>query len=152
MLSHSERSPSLSAPPITISSFLLSILLPTSTLHIQIMRFATSIAAGSALFCAVSAAPASVPSSLPNPSTNQIAQLISGAGGNLPGGSPPSSLSSAATTTLQLIAFNEMMESAFFNQLCGNISASATGYTLDGFSPNEVVKSLTAILNVSLCT
>lgn len=103
----------------------------------------------------VSAAPYSpfpLSDGFPNPNAAQLATIQQQAAGSLPNSGLPTSLSDAATTTLQLIALNEHMEVAFFNQLCGNVSVSASGgYSADGngLNRNYVIQTLTAILNVS---
>ncbi|KAH7123125.1 hypothetical protein EDB81DRAFT_913262 [Dactylonectria macrodidyma] len=64
----------------------------------------------------------------PNPSDSQERQIALQAGGKLPGGPLPKTLGSGSTTAFQLIAFNELFETAFFSSLLHNITQGVKGY------------------------
>lgn len=69
--------------------------------------------------------------------------------GTLPNGPPPPKVSKEGITTLQLIAFNELFEVAFFGELLANVTKKVHGFDIP--NPKErdfVLKSLTAILAV----
>lgn len=83
-----------------------------------------------------SAAAASIPRSFsqtnengfPKPNEQQTLAIANEAGGKLPGGSLPSGLGPTSITTLQLIAFNELFEVAYFSSLLNNLTSGACGY------------------------
>ncbi|KAH8178030.1 ferritin-like domain-containing protein [Sarocladium implicatum] len=64
----------------------------------------------------------------PKPNTKQTLLIAEQAGGKLPAASLPSGLSKTSITTLQLIAFNELFEVAYFSSLLNNLTMNATGY------------------------
>lgn len=77
-----------------------------------------------------------------NPST-QLTQIEEQAHGTLPNGSPPPPPHADSLNSLGFIAFNELMEVAFFTELIANITANVPGY--DNI-PNQ--NQVLAILNV----
>lgn len=101
-----------------------------------------------------SATAASVPRSFgqttdngfPKPNEQQTLAIAKEAGGKLPGGALPSGLGATSITTLQLIAFNEIFEVAYFSSLLNNLTSGVSGYD----PPNknaviEVVKAIRAV-------
>ncbi|KPM43036.1 hypothetical protein AK830_g3508 [Neonectria ditissima] len=68
----------------------------------------------------------------PNPSDSGEQQIALEAGGKLPGGGLPKSLGAGSTTAFQLIAFNELFETAFFGSLLNNITKGVKGYEVPG--------------------
>jgi hypothetical protein len=87
------------------------------------------------------------PPGFPNPSPAQIQQIQQQAFGTLPNGPPPAKLSAAGATNLQLIAFNEIFEVAFFNSLLNNVTSKASGYQIaDPKNYTTTVNTLKAIL------
>jgi hypothetical protein len=53
-------------------------------------------------------------------------------------------------TNLKLIAFNELFEVAYFNELLLNITTNVTGYTFSDEKDHDfVIEAFTAILAVS---
>ncbi|KAH7308709.1 late sexual development protein [Stachybotrys elegans] len=66
--------------------------------------------------------------SFPSPNNEQKKLIAEQAGGLLPNSPLPSSLDAASTTTLQLIAFNELFETAYFNSLLQNATNHSPGY------------------------
>ncbi|KAL3456574.1 hypothetical protein BJX64DRAFT_281264 [Aspergillus heterothallicus] len=83
--------------------------------------------------------PLPYPEGLPNPSPEQLQQIEKQAHGTLPGLPLPTNISAAGTTNLQLIAFNQFIEVAFFNELIYNITHAVKGYEL----PNDAEKEFT---------
>ncbi|KYG50428.1 hypothetical protein M433DRAFT_28857, partial [Acidomyces richmondensis BFW] len=77
-----------------------------------------------------------------NPST-QLTQIEEQAHGTLPNGSAPPPPHADSLNSLGFIAFNELMEVAFFTELIANITANVPGY--DNI-PNQ--NQVLAILNV----
>jgi hypothetical protein len=91
----------------------------------------TSLIGFSCLSTIVSAAPFSFPLSngFPTPSPDAINTIELAAHGSLPNGTPPPTLNNKdSLTSLQLIAFNELVEVAFFTELIANITAKYNGY------------------------
>lgn len=85
----------------------------------------------------------------PNPNSQQQQLVIANeAGGKLPNSPPPTSLGAGTTTAFQLIAFNELFETAFFSSLLNNITQGVPGYG----APAGAVPTLRAILAVSALT
>src|SRR5687767_13823553 len=84
----------------------------------------------------------------PKPNDQQVLAISQEAGGKLPGGSLPSGLAATSITTLQLIAFNELFEVAYFSSLLTNLTSGTSGYDV----PNKdaVVEVIKAIRAVSL--
>lgn len=91
-----------------------------------------------------------LPDGLPYPSPSELALVEQHAHGTLPNTSPPPVISNNGIINLQLIAFNEMFEVAFFNELVTNITENVQGYRFsDPDDKRLVVESLKAILAVS---
>jgi hypothetical protein len=104
----------------------------------------------SCLSTIVSAAPFTFPlangfPNITNPST-QLTIIEGKAHGSLPNGSPPATITNNTVTSLQLIAFNEVFEVAFFTELINNITSNADGYRIqDGFARSFILKTLIAV-------
>jgi Ferritin-like domain len=96
----------------------------------------------------VSAAPTtfSLPNGFPNPDPAAITQIEIAAHGSLPNGGPPKSINPNTITSLQLIAFNELVEVAFFTELIANITNNVKGYQFkNGDARNFALKTLKAV-------
>jgi hypothetical protein len=104
----------------------------------------------SCLSTLVSAAPFTFPlangfPNITNPST-QLTIIEDKAHGSLPNGGPPANITDNTVTSLQLIAFNEIFEVAFFTELINNITSNADGYRIqDGFARSFILKTLIAV-------
>ncbi|KAL2796559.1 hypothetical protein BJX66DRAFT_335801 [Aspergillus keveii] len=88
-----------------------------------------------------------LPDGLPNPSPEQLQKIVKEAHGTLPGLPLPTNISEAGAQNLQLIAFNQHIEVAFFDELIFNITHKVKGYELP--SPVEwefTLRSLETIL------
>jgi hypothetical protein len=83
----------------------------------------------------------------PNPNAQQKLLIANQAGGLLPGGSPPASLGANSITAFQLIAFNELFETAYFSSLLHNITSEAPGYRAK--NKKDLVKIFSTVLAVS---
>lgn len=83
----------------------------------------------------------------PTPSDAQLREISLQAGGQLPGGPLPNNLGPGSKTAFQLIAFNELFETAFFSSLLYNVTENVHGYETD--AKESVVKVLSAVLAVS---
>jgi hypothetical protein len=103
----------------------------------------------------VSSAPSSPgPSSFPlsngfpniaNPSP-QLTAIEIAAQGTLPNAPPPASVTQDTLTSLELIAFNEIFEVAFFTSLIYNITNNVPGYSIGGEGVRDfVLNALTAV-------
>lgn len=68
----------------------------------------------------------------PTPNQQQLNDIEVQAGGRLSNAPPPPKLAPSTLTALQLIAFNELFEVAFFSSLLANITSGVSGYELDG--------------------
>ena len=64
----------------------------------------------------------------PSPSADALTAIEIAAQGTLPNGPPPPSLAEDDLTSLQLIAFNEISEVAFFTELIANVTNKVPGY------------------------
>ncbi|EAU31856.1 hypothetical protein ATEG_07594 [Aspergillus terreus NIH2624] len=73
--------------------------------------------------------PRKLPDGMPNPSPEQLCDIQRRAHGTLPGLPLPETISEAGITNLQLIAFNELFEVAFFYDLLSNVTDRVEGYT-----------------------
>lgn len=90
-----------------------------------------------------------LPDGMPDPSPEQRKIIEQNAHGTLPNGPPPPVISDKGIVNLQLIAFNELFEVAFFNDLVTNITSNVTGYTFSNSTErNIVLRALKAILAV----
>ncbi|KAK5806307.1 hypothetical protein VI817_000565 [Penicillium citrinum] len=88
-----------------------------------------------------------LPDGLPYPSPSELALIEQHAHGTLPNTSPPPVISNKGIVNLQLIAFNELFEVAFFNELVTNITENVGGYRFsDPDDKSLVLASLEAIL------
>lgn len=102
------------------------------------------------------AAPAQTPVSFPlangfpDPSNEAQIEIELEAGGTLSNAPPPSNPGRDALTNLQLVAFNELFEVAFYTDLLVNITTFQSGFEIeDEFEFNFTVDALTAIQSVS---
>ena len=105
----------------------------------------------SCLSTIASAAPFSFPLSngfpnIANPSS-QLTAIEDQAHGTLPNGPPPPSITTDTETSLELIAFNEIFEVAFFTELLANITNNVSGYEIaDSNERNSVITEITAVV------
>ena len=105
------------------------------------------------LFCmstVVSAVPFSFPlaNSFPNITipSEQFTVIEETAHGSIPNGAPPPSIQANTLISLQLIAFNELFETAFFTELISNITNNVDGYRIqDGATRSFLLDTFTAI-------
>ncbi|TVY55519.1 hypothetical protein LCER1_G004277 [Lachnellula cervina] len=81
----------------------------------------------------------------PTPNAQQVVQIETQAHGSLPNGPSPSSVSSDTVTSLQLIAFNEIFETAFFSSLIQNVTNNVPGYGFNATYQDPIVETLTVI-------
>ncbi|KAL4940046.1 hypothetical protein BDV06DRAFT_224468 [Aspergillus oleicola] len=82
-----------------------------------------------------------------NPSPEQLQKIEQAAHGTLPGLPLPANLSTSGITNLQLLAFQEFVEVAFFHELIGNITRTEPGYGFVNDVEREfALRSLTTIL------
>lgn len=90
---------------------------------------------------------ASVPSDngFPMPNDQQKLAIAQQAGGLLPNAPPATSLGAGSTTAFQLIAFNELFETAYFNSLANNISNNEPGFE----APAGALDEIRAVVAVS---
>lgn len=91
----------------------------------------------------------SLANGFPNLNSTAMAEVYKLAGGTLPNGALPSSLTAGGTQALQLIAANEEFEVAYFSELLANVTNSVPGDGYDIADKDYVIKTLTAVLNVS---
>jgi hypothetical protein len=110
------------------------------------MRFSSLILSASA----ASAAPFTFPlaNGFPTLNATSLAAVYKLAGGTLPNGALPTSLTPAGTQALQLIAANEIFEVAYFSELLANVTNSVPGDGYNVADKDYVVDTLTAIVNV----
>jgi hypothetical protein len=106
----------------------------------------------SMLVTASAAAAATIPNNdgFPAPNQEQMMDIAKMAGGLLPNAPLPKSLGAGSTTAFQLIAANELFETAYFNSLLANITEGVPGYESE--NKDELVKIFTRILGVSAVT
>ena len=82
----------------------------------------------------------------PNISSNTLRDIEEQAHGTLPNSPLPTSLNATSVTVLQLIAFNEAFEVAFFTSLIQNITSNVNGYQVDSQVLREfLLATLTAV-------
>jgi len=82
----------------------------------------------------------------PTPNAQQLVQVEAQAHGSIPNGPSPSSVKDNTVTSLQLIAFNEIFETAFFTSAIQNITNNVQGYAIpNGAYRYAVLEGLTAI-------
>ena len=66
--------------------------------------------------------------------------------GSLPNGPPPAPPTQDSITSLQLIAFNELFEVAFFTELLANITNNVDGYCIDHADARDfIIEALIAV-------
>lgn len=82
----------------------------------------------------------------PNPDSAQQMVIAEQAGGKLPNSPPATSLGDNSATAFQLIAFNELFETAYFTSLINNITSGVAGYTN---APPGALDTLMAVQAVS---
>lgn len=104
----------------------------------------------SCLSTIASAAPFSFPLSngFPNVAkpSSQLTAIEQQAHGTLSNGPPPPSLTADTLTSLELIAFNELFEVAYFTELLSNVTNNIPGYQImDSNERNSVIAALTAV-------
>lgn len=110
------------------------------------MQF-SRIALASTAATLAAAAPFSypLPNGFPNLNATAMQEVFKLAGGTLPNGALPSSLKAAGVQALQLIAANELFETAYFTELISNITNKVPGYACG----KKALPSLIAVQNVS---
>jgi len=86
-----------------------------------------------------------VPNAFPTPGPQELLAIEQQAGGTLSDAPPPPFPGKDGITNLQLIAFNELFEVAFFTELIANITNSVPNYEVDAFT----MKALKAVQGVS---
>lgn len=90
-----------------------------------------------------------LPDGMPNPSPEQLREIELHAQGTLPNGPPPPTISHDGITNLQLIAFNEIFEVVYFNELRSNVTNNVEGYQFEDPDEREfVIRALNAIVAV----
>jgi hypothetical protein len=118
------------------------------------MRIAGITIALSSLALFATAAPtgkSQMPDGMPDPSPSELRLIEQAAHGTLPNSPPPPVISSGGIVNLQLIAFNELFEVAFFNELIHNITNGVEGFDIDKVEANvNVLDVLKAILAVCI--
>lgn len=72
------------------------------------------------------------------------------AGGTLPNTPLPTALPADAVQTLQVIAYNEIFEVAYFSSLLANVTNGVDGYTDLPLDKDFIISILTAVVAVSL--
>lgn len=108
----------------------------------------SKLAVASTAAALASAVPFSFPTpdGFPNLNATAMAEVYTMAGGTLPNGALPTSLTAGATQTLQLIAANELFETAYFTELVSNITNKVAGYES---AVQYALDTLTAVIAVS---
>ncbi|EGX89549.1 COPII coat assembly protein sec16 [Cordyceps militaris CM01] len=88
---------------------------------------------------------AAVPSNdgFPMPSKDQQVALEKQAGGKLPNVALPKELGPGSTTAFQLITFNELFETAYFDSLLQNITSGVQGYEAE--NKEELIKIFSTV-------
>jgi hypothetical protein len=114
------------------------------------MRFSTFFVCSTATGLAA-AAPFSYPlaNGFPNLNATALQEVEDLAGGSIPNGALPTTLKPAGIQTLQLIAANELFETAYFTDLLSNVTNRVSGYNVENY--DYVVATLTAVVN-ACCT
>ncbi|CAM1503889.1 Fc.00g014800.m01.CDS01 [Cosmosporella sp. VM-42] len=80
----------------------------------------------------------------PKPDDQQVMTIAEQAGGKLPGGPLPTTLGAGSVTAFQLIAFNELFETAFFASLLRNVTENVPGYETD--DNDEIITIVKTVL------
>lgn len=92
-----------------------------------------------------------LPDGLPFPNEKQLEKIEKKARGTLPNMPLPDDISEEGIVSLKLIAFNELMEVAFFTQLLKNLTGNVPGYQIGNKRDREyAIMSLTAIQGVRI--
>ncbi|KAJ5563267.1 hypothetical protein N7535_008431 [Penicillium sp. DV-2018c] len=90
-----------------------------------------------------------MPDGMPYPNDKELKMIEEYAHGTLPNGPPPPGISEPGITNLKLVAFNELFEVAFFNELITNITEKVPGYRFSSEDDLDyVLRSLRTILAV----
>lgn len=99
-----------------------------------------------------SAAPATqLPDEMPSSIAAQLKETELKARGILPNGPPPIEISKDGILTLKWMAFNELLEVAFFSELLANVINNVPGFEIRNENDhNLTIRSLTAILEVRI--
>lgn len=120
------------------------------------MRVIFSVAALSLSYLAAasplprSSSPFPLKDGFPNPNKTELQQIELRAFGTLPNGPPPANISRDGILNLQLIAFNELFEVAFFDSLIHNITTNVSGFEVKNAKSRELLlKALEAAKAVS---
>jgi len=83
----------------------------------------------------------------PSPSADQLKGIEQKALGTLSNATPPKNVSADGLTSLRFVAFNELFEVAYFNDLLNNITNNVKGYEFKNMKNRDfAIKSLTAVL------
>lgn len=112
------------------------------------MRLAVSAASFLTLLGYVSAVAIPCNDGFPNPNADQQVAIAKEAGGLLPNVDLPTKLGPASIITFQLIRFNELFETAFFDSLIANVTKEIDGFKVHQHK-DKLLKILTAIRAVS---
>jgi hypothetical protein len=92
-----------------------------------------------------------LPDGFPNPDESQLELIERQAFGTLPNASLPANVSMDSLTSLQLIAFNELFEVAYFTELLFNLTNSVEGYEIsDSGRRDFIISNIIAVKNVCL--
>jgi hypothetical protein len=86
----------------------------------------------------------------PNPDPDQLRTIEQEAHGTLFNASLPANISQGGLTNLQLIAFNELFEVAFFEQLLFNLTNHVDGYDLTNITTGDFITN-TILTIQSVC-
>lgn len=73
----------------------------------------------------------------PEPNAQQLLDIETAADGTLSNAPPPPKLEPSSLTAFQLIAFNELFETAYFSSLINNITANVPGFQLPSQAKQE---------------
>ena len=128
----------------------------STRLYLFAMRFLPVALTTWSLISVISAAPLGaperddeLPDGMPYPSPSELDLIERNAHGTLPNTPPPPVISDQGILNLQLIAFNELFEVAFFHELLTNITESVDGYRFqDSGDRDFVIRAFRAILAV----
>lgn len=86
-----------------------------------------------------SSSPFPLKDGFPNPNKTELQQIELRAFGTLPNGPPPANISRDGILNLQLIAFNEIFEVAFFDSLIHNITTNVSGFEVKNPQARELL-------------
>jgi hypothetical protein len=78
-------------------------------------------------------------------SSSQVASIEQEAHGTLPNAALPSSISQDSLISLQLIAFNEIFEVAFFTELLFNLTNNVDRYKINDKNKKFLIESILTI-------